>query len=145
MRKLVLAGLTCCLVSFVAAPSFAAGITADEAFDSLSSLVGTWKGTPEGEGDEAEASAEVAGEAQPAHDLAGRQGGARLLEPGDQQAPRGLADDGREVGPIGEEVALFDDHRGRAPGIGPAGEHQPVAVLSLAPLERLPPGRVRCA
>ena len=61
MRKLLLTGLIPCVVLAAATPSFA-GVTADEAFETLASLAGTWKGTPEGEGAEAEASAEAAGQ-----------------------------------------------------------------------------------
>jgi len=45
-----------------ALPAAAEGLDAQAAFDSLAALEGSWKGVPEGDGEEAKAEAEAAGE-----------------------------------------------------------------------------------
>lgn len=57
MRKLLSAILICGLALMTVAPARAGGVSADAAFERLSSLAGTWKGDAEGEGEEAEAAA----------------------------------------------------------------------------------------
>ena len=50
------------LLSLAAAGGAGAEVTAGEAFETLKGMAGTWRGTPEGSGDEAEAEAEAVSE-----------------------------------------------------------------------------------
>ena len=57
MRALLQTALICVVFLAATSPVHAGGIDAQAAFDELRSLAGTWRGTPEGEGEEAEAEA----------------------------------------------------------------------------------------
>lgn len=61
MWKSLQIALLCLLVLVVASPSVAGELNAQQVFDQLKGLDGTWEGNPEGEGEEAEAEAEAAG------------------------------------------------------------------------------------
>ena len=63
MRKFLPILVICVLALAVASPAQAGGVEAQAVFDKLKSLEGTWKGTPEGEGEDAAAEAEIAGHA----------------------------------------------------------------------------------
>lgn len=58
MRALLQTTLICVLFLAATSPGHAGGIDAQAAFDELKSLAGTWRGTPEAVGMEAEAEAE---------------------------------------------------------------------------------------
>ena len=60
MSKLILAAAVCAVLA-TPSISVAGAVTAQEVFDQLKGLEGTWKGKPEGEGAEAEAEADAAG------------------------------------------------------------------------------------
>ena len=57
MRALLQMALICVVFLAAASPGHAGGVKTQTAFDELKSLAGTWRGTPEGEGMEAEAEA----------------------------------------------------------------------------------------
>lgn len=61
MWKLLPVACFCLLVLAMASPAVAGEVTAQQAFDQLKGLEGTWHGEPEGEGEEAEKEAEAAG------------------------------------------------------------------------------------
>ena len=61
MRKILHLAWLCSLVLIVGSPALAGEMTAKQVLDQLKSLDGTWKGEPEGQGEEAEAEAKAAG------------------------------------------------------------------------------------
>jgi hypothetical protein len=61
MRKLVEVALVCLVVLAAVSPAMAGTLTAQQVFDQIKGLEGTWEGEPEGTGEEAEAEAEAAG------------------------------------------------------------------------------------
>jgi len=62
MKKLLQTALICVFVLGVAMPGWAAGVDAQNVFEQLKSLAGTWHGEPVGEGEEAAAEAQARGE-----------------------------------------------------------------------------------
>jgi len=61
MRKLLQVALVCSFTLVAVSPAMADTLTAQQVFDQLKGLEGTWEGDPEGEGEEAAAEAEAAG------------------------------------------------------------------------------------
>ncbi len=61
-HRLLTTGMAAGIVLFAAMPAVAGGVSAEAAFEQLKSLAGTWKGSAEGEGEEAATEAEKAGQ-----------------------------------------------------------------------------------
>ena len=61
MRKLILVAWACALILTAVASASASDLTAQQVFDRLKALEGTWQGEPEGKGAEAEAEAAASG------------------------------------------------------------------------------------
>ena len=61
MRQLVQVACVFFVLLAIVSPVSAGTMTAEQAFDQLKALAGTWEGEPEGEGAEAQAEAEAAG------------------------------------------------------------------------------------
>ena len=61
MWKILQIAGPCVLALIVTSPSVASELTAQQVFDQLKGLKGTWEGQPEGQGDKAEAEAEASG------------------------------------------------------------------------------------
>ena len=78
MRKLTLAGLVLVLILGVQPMALAGDVSAQSAFERLASLEGTWTGLPEGEGEEAKAEAEAAG--QVTHEIEVSAAGTVIME-----------------------------------------------------------------
>jgi len=78
MRKLLQVALMCSVVLATVAPAIAGSPTAQEVFDQLKDLAGTWEGQPEGQGEEAKAEAEAAGIA--IHDIQVSAAGTVVME-----------------------------------------------------------------
>lgn len=80
MRKLITLSLSLVVMAALATPAFADGMNAEDAFEQLKSLAGTWKGSPMGEGPEADAEAEEAMAGKAVHDIQVSAAGTVVME-----------------------------------------------------------------
>ena len=78
MMKLLRMALTLGVVTFTVAPVHGDSMTAEQVFDQLKGLAGTWEGEPEGEGEEAKAEAEASGPVT--HEIQLSAGGTVVME-----------------------------------------------------------------
>jgi len=78
MKQILQMALVCLVVVVTTSPVAAGDLSAQDVFEQLKGLEGTWEGEPEGEGLEAEAEAEVAGKV--VHDIKVSAAGTVVME-----------------------------------------------------------------